>query len=178
MSFLGDLQATEPLRFRRRRYVYPSLSGRSILPTRNFWFVLARPQVARYWASREGSCVRGARGSPIRVEPAETSGPSRCSIRLSCFVSPRTSDMPGRTCARLQRAERSAERFVKARPQRFSRTTSNLPVIVALQLRPWGAVAECDETSSCDPLAKEFSRQRFIDEFARLIQPIDRDERS
>ena len=53
---------------RRRRSVCLSLSGRSTSPTLNTWFASADPQLARSWASTEGLCVRGARGSPIRVK--------------------------------------------------------------------------------------------------------------
>src|SRR3984957_10376476 len=100
MSYHGGLQATGPRPFRRRRSVCLLLSVRLTSPTPNTWFALGDPQLARSWASTEGLCVRGARGSPINVKAAEIFRCSPCSIRLSCYGSQHIRDLPGRTCER------------------------------------------------------------------------------
>src|SRR3984957_13874895 len=102
MSYHGGLQATGPRPLTRRRSVCLSLSVRLTSPTLNTWFALGDPQLARSWASTEGLCARGARGSPIHVESAEISRRSPCSTRLSCYGSQHIRDLPGPTCERLR----------------------------------------------------------------------------
>src|ERR1700677_1607394 len=102
MSCHGGLQATGPRPFRRRRSVCLSFNGRLTSPTLNTWFASGGPQFARSWASTEGLCVRGARGSPIHVKPAEISRRSPCCTRPSCYGSQHIRDLLGRTCERLR----------------------------------------------------------------------------